>query len=314
MKKLLLFVFCAMICTMICAGLYAQGIDRDIEVAVDGGTLYGSMLVPESAAPVPVVLFIAGSGPTDRDGNQSAIKNNSTKMMAQALYDAGIASVRYDKRLTLNPESELRFEHYVDDASAWVDLIAQNDAFSDIIIIGHSEGATIGALAAIKNPKVKRVVYLCGTTEGIATTMKRQLDNQPAGFDPYRKISNEIIDSLVQGHTVTNVPQELYSLFRPSVQPYMISWMKYVPEEYMAEVSVPVLIIHGTTDIQVPPAGQKELAAVNPKARAVTVTDMNHVLKRTASTDMGEQMKVYTNPTIPLHEELMPLVIGFIKE
>ncbi|MBH9787677.1 alpha/beta hydrolase, partial [Clostridioides difficile] len=52
-----------------------------------------------SPSPSPVALIIAGSGPTDKDGNSAlAGKNNSLKMLAEGLAQQGIATVRYDKR------------------------------------------------------------------------------------------------------------------------------------------------------------------------------------------------------------------------
>ncbi len=64
------------------------------------GTLYGTLEPPQSRSPVPVVLIISGSGPTDRDGNSPMLKgpNNSYKLLAEGLAARGIASVRYDKR------------------------------------------------------------------------------------------------------------------------------------------------------------------------------------------------------------------------
>src|ERR1043165_3945869 len=64
------------------------------------GALHGTLLVPASTRPVPLAVIIAGSGPTDRDGNSPMLqgKNNSLKMLAEGLAARGIASVRYDKR------------------------------------------------------------------------------------------------------------------------------------------------------------------------------------------------------------------------
>jgi predicted acyl esterase len=75
-------------------------IAEPITLETPTGTLYGTLERPDSTAPVPVVLIIAGSGPTDRDGNSLMRKgpNNSLKLLAEGLAAHGIASVRYDKR------------------------------------------------------------------------------------------------------------------------------------------------------------------------------------------------------------------------
>jgi len=90
--------------------------------------LYGNLELPAGRDPVPVVLIIAGSGPTDRNGNSKILPgaNNSLKMLADGLAARGIASLRYDKRAigqSVVPnmkEDDLRFTNYIDDASGWV--------------------------------------------------------------------------------------------------------------------------------------------------------------------------------------------------
>ena len=62
------------------------------------GDIYGTLLTPERNNNLPVVLLIAGSGPTDRNGNNPLMTNNSLKMLAELLAKNGIASLRYDKR------------------------------------------------------------------------------------------------------------------------------------------------------------------------------------------------------------------------
>ena len=89
--------------------------DSAITLATPTGTIHGTLSLPASAPPYPVVLIIAGSGPTDRDGNAASIHPDSYKLLAAALARDGIASVRYDKRgvgesaQAAPPESQLRF-------------------------------------------------------------------------------------------------------------------------------------------------------------------------------------------------------------
>ena len=89
------------------------------------GSVYGTLLLPNTINN-HVALIISGSGPTDRNGNQPNLVNNSLKMLAESLYSHGIASLRYDKRAIAESkidnlsESDIRFEHYVQDAAAWL--------------------------------------------------------------------------------------------------------------------------------------------------------------------------------------------------
>ena len=93
--------------------------------------------MPDNEEPCPLVIIIAGSGPTDMNGNTigSELQNNSLKMLAEGLATKGIASLRYDKRgigksqTAMMSEEELRFEHYIDDAAAWADMFSGDERF-----------------------------------------------------------------------------------------------------------------------------------------------------------------------------------------
>jgi hypothetical protein len=75
-----------------------------VQLAIKPGTLYGVIDFPAGAGPHPIVVFIAGSGPTDRDGNQPRMKNDSLKFLGQKLAAQGIAVHRYDPSLPLAPK------------------------------------------------------------------------------------------------------------------------------------------------------------------------------------------------------------------
>ena len=149
-----------------------------------------------------VVLIIAGSGPTDRNGNNSMMKNNSLQQIAHALATAGIASVRYDKRGIAAStsagkiEADLRFDHYVDDAVAWVDLLKKDKRFSTVAIAGHSEGSLIGMIAARHADKF---ISIAGAGQSSYRLLKEQLSTQPAAI---KDASYAILDSLNEGKMV----------------------------------------------------------------------------------------------------------------
>src|SRR5690625_1012329 len=125
-----------------------------LQVETDQGTLYGEMETPEGDGPFPVVIIIPGSGPTDRDGNSPGIpgKNDSLKLLAEGLANNGIASLRYDKpgagknMQLAAAEEEMRFDHFVDHAISWVELLKEDDAYKKIGIIGHSQGSLTGKI------------------------------------------------------------------------------------------------------------------------------------------------------------------------
>ena len=280
------------------------------------GVIHGTIDLPSSAGPFPVALIIAGSGPTDRDGNSAMLagKNNSLKLLAQSLATANIASLRFDKRgiaasTAAGPkEVDLRFENYVDDAAAWVEQLRHDKRFSTVTIIGHSEGALIGAIAAARTHP-NAFISVAGVGRSAGLVLREQIN----GKLPVQLFqSNEkILRELEAGRTTENVPPALKSLYRESVQPYLISWFKYNPAEIVASIKEPILICQGTTDIQVAVEEAEALKRAAPSAKLVIIEGMNHVLKSVAA-DPAKQTASYTDLVLPINAELMKNIIEFV--
>ena len=169
-------------------------------------------------------------------------------------------------------------------------------------------------IAAENNPKVTKYISIAGMGVPFDVILKEQLEKQLAGQPQATKdLIFSYLDKLKQGETISNIPPTLNALFRPSVQPYMISVMKYNPQEEIAKLTIPTLIIQGTTDIQVPIEHANLLSVANPKAQKVIIENMNHVLKDCKSSDMAEQTATYSNKSIPLNKEVGKVIINFIK-
>jgi len=302
------------------AGQGSSGIDpRDTDVSVDiaQGSLAGTLRVPEGAGPFPVVLIIAGSGPTDRNGNSPLLQgsNDSLKMIAVELEKAGIASLRYDKRGIAESasaavsEENLRFDTYVADAAALVRYLRTREGFGRIGILGHSEGALVGAAAAAMEP-VDCLVSVSGAGRPSDVILKEQLSSTPAAE---RDRIYRIIDELKAGRLVPDVPQSLYMLFRPSVQPYLISWFAYDPVAILDGLHIPILVIQGTTDLQISVDDAKLLAPEGRGRQLIIVEGMNHVLK-IAPWDRKKNLAAYSDPTLPLAPGFVSGVIAFLRQ
>lgn len=277
--------------------------------------VYGSLTVPEKLEKGPVVIIIPGSGPTDRDGNNNfGMVTNAYKMLASELINKGISCLRYDKRgigkskAGLLVESDMRFEMGVDDAIAWIELLKQDKRFTDIIIVGHSEGSLIGMIAANKT-KVSKYISIAGVAKTADLIIKEQLSGKLS--QGIIKEAATIMDSLKQGKTVSNINPMLVSLFRPSVQPYLISWFKYDPIKEISKIEIPVLIVQGTTDMQVPTENAHLLVKAKPNAKLLVLEKMNHILKESES-DHQQNMKTYFNPILPLKTGLVEGMVEFI--
>jgi alpha/beta superfamily hydrolase len=130
-------------------------LESEILLKTPTGTLSGTLLIPGEISKYPVALIIAGSGPTDRDGNNTSMKNNSLKLLATSLAEHQIASLRYDKRgigasrEAAISEADLRFEDFIEDARDWIGLLIKDKRFSEVIVIGHSEGSLIGMVSRL---------------------------------------------------------------------------------------------------------------------------------------------------------------------
>ncbi len=281
------------------------------------GDIHGTLTLPDGTKKVPVVLIIAGSGPTDRDGNSEAggLKTDAYKMLADSLRKAGIAAVRYDKRGVgesagaITNEESMRFDDIVNDAVGFIRMLKKDTRFSKVFIAGHSEGSLVGMIAA-QREKVTGFISIAGVAQRADKIIEKQLHGQSADLEDKATV---IMDSLNKGHLVKNVDHSLTALFRPSVQPYMISWLKYEPTREIKKLAIPVLIVQGTTDIQVPVTEAEALKKAYPKATLKVIEGMNHPLKQ-APENREQNMATYNNPRLPLSPMLMSSIIGFVND
>jgi hypothetical protein len=301
--------------TLFTGFVQATVLQRPITLDTGSGELFGSLLLPKSDTPVPVVLIISGSGPTDRDGNNpDGGRNDSLKRLAWVLAKHNIASVRYDKRgvaasLAATPdERNLTLDAYVSDAQAWGRKLKADPRFGKLILLGHSEGALIASLAA-PSVDAAAVISLSGSARPIDQVVRQQLSNHLP--PPLMLRSNELLDSLKAGKTDDNVPPPLQAIFRPSVQPYLISLFRQDPAAAFAKLKMPALIIQGSNDIQVGVNDAKMLKAAKPDAELALIEGMNHVM-RIVPNDVKRQLASYRDPQLPLAAELGTRILGFI--
>ncbi len=288
-------------------------IETQIILQTKTGQIFGTLTTPEKFDKIPVALIIAGSGPTDRDCNNPMMKNDAYKKLASGLAENNIASLRYDKRGIAESkeagknESDLRFDDYVNDAKEWIQLLKQDKRFSKVIVIGHSEGSLIGMVASTNADKF---ISIAGPGQSADKIIKEQLSSQPKEV---QDLSFPIIDSLTNGKTVDNVNPMLAALFRQSVQLYMISWFKYDPQIEIQKLTIPVLIIQGTNDIQVTVEDAKRLSKANPNSQLLLIDKMNHIL-RTVVGDKHANVATYNNASLPIADELIKNITSFILE
>ena len=280
------------------------------------GKLHGTLTLPKDKKKVPVVLMIGGSGPTDRNMNQGQeLRTNSFQLLAKGLAENGIASLRYDKRGVGKSRgaanaSSLTLDNFINDAKLFMNKLASDDRFSDVIILGHSEGAAIGLITSLQT-KPDAYISLCGFKNDMLTLMGEQF--KPILTPEDFKVFTELADSLKAGKIVNRtLPAALSPIFTPKSQAFLISTLQYNPSKEIKKLKIPILIIGGSTDLQVSAEAATELAKASKTAILKIIPQMNHVLKK-ASSDRLSNIATYNNQSLTLHEEVVPILTGFIK-
>jgi len=281
------------------------------------GGLAGTFAGPANApARGPAVLIIAGSGPTPRDGSFATYAQ-----LAQGLAAAGIRSLRYDKRgvgdsrALFTREDDLVLQTFVDDAlTAARDLKARADV-SSLVLVGHSEGALIATLAA-SQAELAGIVLLAGPGRRLDAILREQLLAMPvpAEQEHYRQEGLAILQKLTNGERVNSMSPPQAPLFRPSVQPFLLSVFAVDPAAALARLTLPVLIVQAASDIQVSLMDFEALRRARPDARTLLLPEANHEFKPAPADirDRAAQIKSYDR-TAPLVAGLVPAVVDFVR-
>ena len=137
---------------------------------------------------------------------------------------------------------------------------------------------------------------------------------KPALSPKEYNLFTELADSLKAGKIVhRNLPPSLAPMFTLSSQVFLSSTIKYDQSKEIKKLNIPVLIIGGSTDLQVPAKAAAQLAKMTNRATLKIIPGMNHVLKR-APAERRANLATYDQPTLPLHEDILPLITNFIKK
>jgi pimeloyl-ACP methyl ester carboxylesterase len=268
----------------------------DLNIQTQTGVIKGSFI---DRGKGKLVIIIPGSGPTDRDGNSMMIdgKNDSLRMLANALEGKGVSSYRYDKRT----ETDLLFDDFVDDLVSVIKYF-RDEGYEDITLAGHSQGALVSFIAA-NNESVERVISLSGAGYPIDIIIAKQL-----GVDSIESFMEMVKnDEPFEGQL-----ESLKMLFNKEVLAFLESWIKYNPAKELMNISVPVLLVRGTNDLQVFKEDINILRETKPDAKVLIVEDMNHVLKIVE--DEKENMESYTSINYKISDILIEEMMKFLSE
>jgi uncharacterized protein len=294
------------------AGLLAPVADASAqETKISVGAIDAYLTMPSGVEKPPVALLIAGSGTTDHDGNGPQVKPATLKKLSDQLVARKIATLRYDKRgaggwkPAFGRPEDFRFKDFVDDAAAMVNYLRGSGKFSDVVVIGHSEGGLVGILTARRVP-VDRLVLLVTAARRQGDLVKAQLEKTvpPDVLEPIAKA----IDAIMAGQIVDPPPRGFE--IAPSMQPGIASAFTEDPIEPLKQIITPTLIIGGGHDRQVARVDYAALGAASPVAKTLWLPNMNHVLVDVA--DEADDIKAYNDAERPLDPAMIEAVAGFI--
>jgi uncharacterized protein len=282
--------------------------------SVDG--LAGTFARPRKGRPRgPAVLIVAGSGPTDRNGNQPNFSTNTYAMLAAGLAAAGIRSLRYDKRgigdsRSLMPrEQDVVFDLFVQDAVAAAQALARHREVSTVLIFGHSEGGLI-AIEAASRTSLGGLVLAATPGRPLAAVLRSQLSSAPMP-DDLRDEALRMLAVIEKGGRIASVPPPLMALFRPSVQQFLASILRIDPAADLAKLTIPVLLVQGERDLQIAHEDFDMLAKARPDARKLLLPTANHALKPSPA-DRAGNIKAYTDPSLALDPVVVPTIAAFV--
>ncbi len=264
-----------------------------IEVQIphqEGHVLAGELMLPKGADSPPVVVFITGSGPQDR--NESLMNHQPFLVIADHLARNGIASLRCDDRgvgESTGDFSQALTTDFATDVIAQVDwLMTREDIdLGSIGLIGHSEGGVVAPIAAVSDARIAYIVLMAGTAvdggEILSSQSRRILEVQGysegtlvpmmiahrALMDLVRKNASQVeletgyrilLESQIEGAFSEGLIDQsdraarLKSLETSEPEfltPWMEAFIKLDPVVYLSRVGCPVLALNGSHDVQV---------------------------------------------------------------
>jgi uncharacterized protein len=300
----------------------AEPVESEIAAPGPAGPLKGLMLSP-GAAGAPVVLIVPGSGPTNRDGNSlHGLDTDTYKLLAQGLAAHGIASVRIDKRgmfssrAAIPNANDVTIADYASDVHTWAKTIRDKTGAKCIWVLGHSEGGLVAMVAAKGDPPdICGLVLVAAPGRKFGELIKDQLRSNPANA-PFLDEALRDIDTLEAGQrvdvSIEHTRPEIFMIFQPAVQGFLIDLMSYDPPNVLAAYKGPVLILQGERDIQVSADDARRLAAADPAAKLMLLPDVNHVLKAVTGDDRMTNLKTYFDPKLPLAPGVVEDIADFI--
>jgi hypothetical protein len=269
----------ATLAVIVAATTSAFAAETRLSIEGPSGVLQGTLAAPDGRPKAPVAIIIPGSGPTDRDGNNPlGVTAGSYRLLAEALAAKGISTIRIDKRGMFGSSAaaadadNVRMTDYAADVRAWGQGAQKRSSARCAWLIGHSEGSLIALITAQQSEGICGLILVAGAGRKIGDILREQLKANPANA-PLLAQALAAISELEAGRhvDVSGMHPALAALFRPSVQGFLIDQMSYDPAQLLARYAGPVLVLQGTTDLQISMQDAQRLAGARPGVTMVAL-------------------------------------------
>jgi pimeloyl-ACP methyl ester carboxylesterase len=282
--------------------IYTNPGDEAATIPALGFNLGATLTRPKDGPPrLPVAILLAGSGIGDRDGTAFGVP--TLAQLAGRIADAGIMAVRFDKRgygQSGGRAESATLTDYAEDVRAVVRWLSKRKDVDTrrIAVVGHSEGAWVGMLAASREGKIAALVTLAG---GGSTGADLILEQQQAALDQAAlapadrearvALQKQIHDAVVTGKGWEGVPP---AMRKQADTPWFQSVLTFDPAKVIRNVKQPILLVHGALDRQVPVPHAERLAELARKAsksksvELVVVKGVNHLLAPAVTGEVSE--------------------------
>jgi alpha-beta hydrolase superfamily lysophospholipase len=314
-------------------GYYASGTrQRAVRFAGgDGAMLAGTLLLPawSELQKVPGIVLVAGSGPTDRDGNNplAPARIDVLKQIAQLLAQAGIATLRYDKRgigaSTARPPGTLQdqarffsWDNFVGDVVAAHGELVKHDEIKPYAtaLLGHSEGGllVLAAAPAITTNRPHGMVLAATPGRPMGSIVRAQIGRGAHHLAESAERAMAAIQAT--GRVPPDLPPELQALFPPYAGPFLQRLLSFDPAQALLGVDLPCLLLQGAADRQVVPMEDVQplidaLGKRSAPGEAVIVPAVSHNLKLVSwPTDAGFGGPIAPAVASKLVDWLVPLL------
>ena len=322
----------------------SHGESVEITWPLDATTMYGALVRPAGPGPFPAVVMVAGSGPTDRDWNSPLLpgSNGSARLIAEALAEAGIASLRYDKRAS-GPHvretmqtliGKMSMQSHVDEFAEAVHALASQAFVQDgkIFGLGNSEGTLHVLNYQMHHPAIPLagLVLIAPPGRSVGAVARSQLAAQAAGLPNGQELLalyDAAIARFMAGEPVNpdpalpeGVQMLLQSLETPANLPFARELWTADAASLLSQVDVPTLVIIGKKDLQVgwQADGEPLQRAATGRANVTFLfpENANHILKYEAQprpelTQVDATMR-YNAPDAHLDPEAMTSILEWL--